>query len=74
MAWECAECHVREDASNKIDAVCHHCGKLLCYEDRRLTADAAFASTSGDSGQVAVHCQACLDQYHVRTISISSGD
>ena len=74
MAWECAECHAREDANNKIDGVCHHCGKLLCHEDRRLTADAAFANIAGDSGQVAVHCQACLDQYHERAISISSGD
>jgi hypothetical protein len=62
MAWECAECHARESRDNRIDAVCHHCGKLLCRDDRVLIADLAFAG--GRTDQVAVHCRLCKEQYH----------
>jgi hypothetical protein len=41
MAWECAECNIRESPKSKIkvDTVCHHCGKPLCREDRILVKD-----------------------------------
>jgi hypothetical protein len=71
MAWECAECHARESRGNRIDAVCHHCGKLLCRDDRVLIADLAFAGSRGGTDQVAVHCRPCKEQYHKVDVPLS---
>ena len=54
MSWECAECRRGEGQRTLIDAVCHHCGKLLCREDRSVIADTAFDPPGGE----AVHCGA----------------
>jgi hypothetical protein len=60
MAWECAECHRREGEEGiRIDAVCHHCGKPLCRDDRVVLADPAFAPGPRGAFPVAAHCQAC---------------
>lgn len=64
MTWECAECHAAEGRETRIDAVCHHCGKPLCRDDRILVPDLAFAASTGDLGAEAVHCRACKRQYH----------
>ena len=48
----------------RIDAVCHHCGKPLCREDRVLIADVAFAAFAGEAGTEAVHCRPCKRQHH----------
>ena len=73
VAWECAECHAREERGCRIDAVCHHCGKLLCRDDRVLIADFAFASASGEADQAAVHCRSCKSQYHKTDLPLSRG-
>lgn len=64
MAWECADCHTPESQGTRIDAVCHHCGKPLCREDRVLLPDYVFAASPGDVGAEAVHCRSCRREYH----------
>jgi hypothetical protein len=66
MTWECAECQASDAQRNRIDAVCHHCGKLLCRQDRQVIADVAFDPAGGEANQTAVHCRACLRRYHTR--------
>jgi hypothetical protein len=48
VAWECAECNV-DDRQNRIDGVCHHCGKPLCRHDQVLIADDAMPCRSAFS-------------------------
>jgi len=69
VTWECAECNV-DDRQNRIDGVCHHCGKPLCRHDQVLIADDAFATFSGEASQIAVHCKACRRQHHPRGVSL----
>jgi hypothetical protein len=64
MSWHCAECHAPEDSVNRVDAVCHHCGKPLCRQDQVLIPDEAFAPASGPSDRNAVHCRPCHRQFH----------
>lgn len=65
MAWECAECHAREGTDKVfVDAVCHHCGKLLCPHDRVLIPDEAFSQVSGPVERMAVHCKECRQRHH----------
>ena len=64
MNWECAECHARETRQNRIDAVCHHCGRLLCRQDRKLIADVAFDPAGAEGNETAVHCRSCLRRHH----------
>jgi hypothetical protein len=67
MTWECAECQAGEGHQRRIDAVCHHCCKLLCHQDRVLMVDAAFDPAGGGAAdQTAVHCRACSRQHHSR--------
>lgn len=70
MAWECAECSRREDKQFRVDAVCHHCGRLLCRDDRVEIADIAFSSAPGKLGQAATHCRQCKRQYHAADIPL----
>ena len=71
MAWECAECGHREDRHVRVDAVCHHCGKLLCRDDRVEIADLAFAGTPGPIPRTAIHCRRCKQRHHVPDIPLS---
>ena len=73
MAWECGECHVKEGPGHRIDTACHHCGKLLCWEDRVLIADIAFAGGPGETDQDAVHCRACKSKHHKQDLPLSRG-
>jgi len=70
MSWECGECGRREDPPVRVDAACHHCGKLLCRDDRIEIVDIAFASTHGQLGLAATHCGGCRRQYHAADISL----
>jgi len=73
VSWECAECHGREGEDRIwIDAVCHHCGKPLCRDDRVLIADAAFAPGPGEAPQETVHCKACKRRYHMTDLRLRS--
>ncbi len=69
VTWECIECNV-DDRQNRIDGVCHHCGKPLCRNDQVLIADDAFATLSGAASQVAVHCRACRRQHHLAAVPL----
>jgi hypothetical protein len=71
MPWECAECNAGEGRETRIDAVCHHCGKPLCRGDRVELADYAFAGSTGEISQVAVHCRPCRDEYHRLDLSVA---
>jgi hypothetical protein len=73
VAWECAQCNVKESASTKIDAVCHHCGKPLCRDDRVEIADNAFNSV-GLTGPKAVHCRACKRKHHSGAVPLSQSE
>jgi hypothetical protein len=72
VTWECVECNV-EDRQNRIDGVCHHCGKPLCRNDQVLIPDDAFSTFSGEASQVAVHCRACRRRYHPGSVSLGKG-
>jgi len=65
MTWECAECHATGDDRRLPNAVCHHCGKLLCRADQRVIADVAFDPAGGEADQTAIHCRACWRQHHL---------
>jgi hypothetical protein len=71
VAWECAECNVKESADWKIDAICHHCGKPLCRDDRVEIADNAFSS-AGSAGPTAVHCRACKRRNHAGAVPLGA--
>jgi len=73
MAWECAECNVKESAGRKIDAICHHCGKPLCRDDRIEIADNAFSSV-GSAGPTAIHCRACRRKYHAGAVPLGTAE
>ena len=68
MAWECAECNIREGAPAEygqvvIEAVCHHCGKPLCRQDRVHVVDDEF-------GAPAFHCRECRQRHHSRAVRV----
>lgn len=69
MSWECIECNV-EDRRNRINGVCHHCGKPLCRNDQVLIADDAFVTFSGGASLVAVHCRTCKRQHHPAAVPL----
>lgn len=71
MAWECAECGRGEEQHVRVDRACHHCGKLLCRDDRVELADFAFASTTGKLSHTATHCQRCKREHHPLDVSLS---
>lgn len=66
MKWECGVCGSKEQ-QEKIDAACHHCGKLLCSKHRILIVDAAFSSKPGLAGSEAFHCSDCKTLHHPYT-------
>jgi hypothetical protein len=64
MAWECAECHSAESSSVNVNAVCHHCGRLLCQGDQIVFPDPAFAVGRESPSAEAVHCRECTREHH----------
>lgn len=65
MAWSCGECGASEgrDGETVIDAVCHHCGKLLCRQHQRWIEDLAFAAPRGGAAVQACHCSSCAPSF-----------
>ena len=62
MALECASC----GSTEKVDAVCHHCGKPLCRDRENCRfeiEDNAFGNTM-TLPVVAVHCRECWETAH----------
>jgi hypothetical protein len=72
MAWRCAECGEPEVVKKAVLVVCHHCGKLLCHDDRTPLYDDVF---DGDDEirNVAFHCADCYDIHH-KVSEIGSGE
>jgi hypothetical protein len=67
MVWRCAECGEPETDRIKSLMVCHHCGKLLCDDDRRVTFGDEFSEVGGPVGDLAYHCPDCYREHHVTT-------
>jgi len=63
MDWQCAECNAR-GADAKVEVVCHHCGKPLCFTDRVEIPDDAFSDEPGPLGRFAFHCRECRQRHH----------
>ena len=66
--WKCGVCF--EDIEEP-DAVCHHCGRILCHKVnvcRFLIPDNAFA---GSSSRKAYHCPDCRKEHHSGTTAAS---
>ncbi len=62
MGLECANCGSNET----INAVCHHCGKPLCEDQKNCRfeiQDEAFRGTE-ISPLYAFHCRECLETFH----------
>ena len=70
MGWECGECNAKETSANRIDAVCHHCGKPLCREHRIDIADNAFSRTAMAVPRAA-HCYPCRRKWHPGSPALS---
>lgn len=80
MPWKCHDCGQQDGAkiqnrySSHIDTIsievsCHHCGKLLCQQDRHLIVDEDF-SQNGQQVQV-YHCEECHQKYHPKAQRIN---
>ncbi len=57
MVWECGDCSQQESLQLAVDAVCHHCGKLLCRDDQHSLQDPSFRGPFGSRERAAVHCR-----------------
>lgn len=64
MVWECGDCSQQESRQLAVDAVCHHCGKLLCRDDQYRLQDPSFRGQFGSRERIAVHCRDCRDAFH----------
>ena len=74
MTWKCADCNAveTEQPQTTIDVVCHHCGKLLCVEDRIWIADDAFHAELRSASPVAAHCKGCRQANHSRATPVEA--
>lgn len=71
MPWVCGNCNRAEGKNGssgeiKIEAVCHHCGRPLCQDDRFQVEDDAFGYKGAGGESYASHCLECAKQYHPR--------
>jgi hypothetical protein len=65
--WTCAVCNKHEDGHKvRIEAVCHHCGRPLCHDDRERLSDDAFSDLPGPTARDAFHCKECRLRHHGR--------
>ena len=63
MQWRCAECGEPESDKKPILVVCHHCGKLLCRDDRVAHRGDVF-EREDETGDLAYHCADCYEAQH----------
>ena len=70
MSWECGYCNRSDDRDEVVDAVCHHCGILVCREHQYSLFDDAFRGPSRLTGRWAIHCAECRRAHHPRSLSI----
>lgn len=72
--WECGDCGLPEMRSRRtLDAVCHHCGVLLCPDCRVVLVDGAFGGPLVAADRAAVHCRSCRHEYHIMTVPLGGG-
>lgn len=74
MALTCGECGaVNGRGGAVVNAVCHHCGKLLCRRHQVALLDSAFKGKRSVP-PVAIHCAACSKTHNpiVRRIKVRS--
>jgi hypothetical protein len=64
MEWRCAECGEPESGKNRVLVVCHHCGKLLCRDDRMPLLSDVFGGDDDETRNLAYHCADCYDTHH----------
>jgi hypothetical protein len=63
MEWRCAECGEPESGRSVVLAACHHCGKLLCGDDRTPLYSDVFDGDD-ETRNLAYHCADCYDTHH----------
>jgi hypothetical protein len=64
--WTCGVCNAVEgrrieatDEDVQVDAICHHCGKLLCRTHQYARIDEVFSQGGRAGPAEAVHCIDC---------------
>jgi hypothetical protein len=63
MTWKCAICGETDGVNGGIvNAVCHHCGRLLCRRHQIIIRDPAFSRDKGFRAS-AVHCPNCKNRH-----------
>jgi hypothetical protein len=62
--WECGKCSRPESRSLGVRWTCHHCGELLCQDDRVEIPDPAFSGPLVSPQRTAVHCAECRALHH----------
>ena len=70
--WECGDCAQPETSRRTLDAICHHCGLLLCSECRVVVVDGAFGGSLISFERTAVHCRACRREHHLLGVALGS--
>lgn len=70
MSFECGECGQKEKDDEKINALCHHCGKPLCNKHSVRISDDAFADFAETVSNIAFHCDSCKRKYHPRATAL----
>ncbi|MHC1560632.1 hypothetical protein ACR9E3_16875 [Actinomycetospora sp. C-140] len=65
MSWECTFCGREERPDGKVivDAVCHHCGAVMCRDDQYVLWDTDVLGRA-TRGRWAVHCSSCRREHH----------
>jgi hypothetical protein len=70
--WECGDCGQPETSGRKLDAVCHHCGVLLCQECRIVLVDGAFGGALVAADRTAVHCRSCRREHRLVAVPLGT--
>jgi len=70
--WECGDCGREESSTRPLDAVCHHCGLVLCRECRSVLVDMAFGGPLVSGERTAAHCRACRKEHHPAAVLLGN--
>lgn len=70
MSWQCDECW-RADGVGEIDAMCHHCGALLCAKCRTDIVDTEPVGARPGESRTAVHCASCRRRHHPWSVAFA---
>lgn len=64
MEWRCVECGEPESGEEVALMACHHCGKLLCQDDRTPLFSDVFDGDDDEPVVAAYHCADCYGIHH----------